>query len=140
NKQIEDVGLWANQQILAMQKAKTYSLDAYNAIQAKAGAMVDNIIQKQLEADTSTKAHAQMVADTAKAAYDFATQHADQYTTTRLAQLKTESDAAQQALLNWSANAVDAIQQVKAPVDATVESLKRASDAMETLQGGSKLP
>jgi hypothetical protein len=140
-KQIDDVYLNAAAQIAAMEKAKTGSIQAYEAIQAAADQLAGNIVAKNIEADATTRAHYQLVADQAKAAYDFALAHATEYTDARIAQLQKEADAATVALQNWSRNAVTAVEQIKAPAVEAAAAIKGMHDQLlEMTNVGTKLP
>jgi hypothetical protein len=90
----------------------TARADAYEAL-----------VQKQLTGDATTRASAQANADAAAQAYAVALSHADQYTATRLEQLRGESEAADETLRNWSATAEATMTQVKGAAEQAGEAL-----------------
>jgi len=140
-RQIADVYRHADAQIAAMEKAKTGSIQAYQAIMATADQLAANIVANNIEADATTRAHYQLVADQAKAAYDFALAHATEYTDARIAQLQTEAEAATTALQNWSRNAVTEVEKIKAPAEAATQAIKGMHDQiLEMTNVGTKLP
>jgi hypothetical protein len=140
-RQIADVYRHADAQIAAMEKAKTGSVSAYQAIQMAADQLAANITATTIEADATTRAHYQLVADQAKAAYDFALAHATEYTDARITQLQTEAEAATTALQNWSRNAVTEVEKIKAPAEAATVAIKGMHDQiLEMTNVGTKLP
>ena len=140
-KQIDDVYRNAEAQIAAMEKAKTGSIQAYQAIQAAADQLAANIKQKTIEEDSTTLAHYQLVADKAQAAYAFALANSGQYTDARIQQLQTEADAATTALQNWSRNAVIEVEKIKKPADEAAKAIKGMHDQiLEMKNVGTKLP
>jgi hypothetical protein len=122
-RQIDDAYLAANARIAAMEKAKTYSVEAEMVIWKAAEQTANNIIQKTLESDVHSKAHFDKVATDAKNAYDFAQAHADQFTTDWIQHLRQAADDAQIAADEWGtgfeANAQRATRAIDTVADAT---------------------
>ena len=140
-KQIDDVYRNADAHIAAMDRAKTGSVSAYQAIQAAADQLAANIKQHTLEEDTTTRAHYQLVADQAQAAYAFALANSGEYTDARITQLQTEADAATTALQNWSRNAVTEVEKIKKPAEEAAKAIKGMHDQIQAMKtGGVKLP
>lgn len=140
-KQIDDVYRNAEAQITQMERAKTGSIQAYQAIQAAADQLAANIKQKTIEEDSTTLAHYQLVADKAQAAYAFALANSGQYTDARIQQLQTEADAATTALQNWSRNAVIEVEKIKKPADEAAKAIKGMHDQILEMKNiGTKLP
>lgn len=98
---ISDIERWRAAQIKSHQAAKTDTVDFYTWLNAQSREMVNQEEQLRLEADTHSKAHFQRIAADAKDAYQFATQHADQFTSEYIESLRRASAAAQDAALNW---------------------------------------
>jgi len=140
-KQIDDVYRNADAQMAAMDRAKTGSVSAYQAIQAAADQLAANIKQNTLEEDSTTLAHYQLVADKAQAAYAFALANSGQYTDERIKQLQTEAEAATTALQNWSRNAVTEVEKIKKPAEEAAKAIKGMHDQILELKNvGTKLP
>ena len=140
-KQIDDVQRNADAQMAAMDRAKTGSVSAYQAIQMAADQLAANIKQHTIEEDSTTLAHYQLVADQAQAAYAFALANGDQYTDERIADLQREAEAATTALQNWSRNAVTEVEKIKKPADEAAAAIKGMHDQILELKGvGTKLP
>jgi hypothetical protein len=140
-KQIDDVQRNADAQMAAMDRAKTGSVSAYQAIQMAADQLAANIKQNTLEEDATTLAHYQLVADKAQAAYAFALANSSQYTDERIKQLQTEAEAATTALQNWSRNAVTEVEKIKKPAEEAAKAIKGMHDQILELKGvGTKLP
>ena len=124
-KAIDDAYLAADAKIAAMYKAKSYSLEAEAAIWTAADQTATNIVQKEIEGDTHSKAHFVALADEARVAYEFASAHADQYTSDWINQLDLAAQAAQKAADTFGTAFVDnsnksiaAIQSVSAAIAA----------------------
>ena len=126
--QVNDAYLVADSKIAAMYKAKTYSVAAEMEIWAAANQTANNIIQKNLESDVYSKAHYQLLADTAKNAYDRAAAEFGQHTDLELQTLRDASDKAAITLANWATAADAALKKAGLAADSTTAKLKQTTD------------
>lgn len=128
--QLADIDAWVTKQIASHVLAKTDTADFYNWVAAESDVLKEKLVRGMLEADTSTRDHFESLANKAKAAYDFAIEHADRYTSTRIDQLQKESLAAQTALINWQAEADKQLAGTKNSADAATAALRGMSAAL----------
>ncbi len=128
--QVNDAYLAADAKIAAMQKSKSYSVAAEMEVWAAANQTANNIIQKSLESDVSTKEHYQLLKDKAQDAYDFALAHATSYTDARILQLRTEAQAAADTLTNWAAASDAALTGIASAAGIAATAIKTMQAAM----------
>lgn len=121
--QIDDAYVAAAARIAAMEKTKSYSVEAEMEIWAAAKQTADNIVQKALESDVHTHAHFIKLADDAKNAYDFAMEHADQFSTAWLQHLREAADAARVTADTWTASMGDALDGIGQKAAATTDAI-----------------
>lgn len=121
---------WYDDTVAKHVAAKTDTAAFYVAVAALDDAKWAHLNLNTLQADGSTKAHYQLIADKAKEAYDFASAHGDQYTVERMAQLQKESDAAQLALSQWGVAADTALKTTGNAADDATKKLKQTTDGL----------
>ncbi len=133
-RQIDDAYLAANAQIAAMEKSKTYSVEAELLIWKAAEQTANNIVQKTLESDPYTQEHYQLVADQARIAYDFALDHASSYTHQEIQLLHDAYVTDEQASNHWAATASADMDKVAASADPVVAKLNAIAAAEKQAQ------
>lgn len=139
--QIDDIYAATAAKVAAMQSAKGYTLEAEMFEWAAADATVDHIIQKNLEADTSTRAHYQLVADQAEIAYRRAAAAIDQYTPQEIQRLREVAEAARFAADTWGMSFQQAgAKAAKAVSDAATAAIADWQRMSYMLTGGSPVP
>jgi len=126
SKTISDIERWEAAQIRSHQNAKTDTADFYDWLVKEEALMYQKADLARLEGDVHSKAHFEKLARDAKDAYDFATSHADQFTSAWIADLKTSSDAAASAAASWKTSMGGAI-------DDTVGKIRTLSGEWMTL-------
>lgn len=128
--QIENIYRVADEQINALARQGIATEESWNLILKTADENIRQLTQKTLEQDKGTRAYYQNMRDDAAAAYQFALQHAEQYTAGRLEQLRREAEAADFTLADWQAAAEKSMQ-------GAVNAADQAGAAMDRL--GSKV-
>ena len=140
--QIADVHKWADDLTATMQKKGQDTADFYDAVAAVVAEKLNQITQKTLESDNYTREHYQLLADQAKAAYEFALDNASSYTNQEIALLREKYRNAEMASNNWAstasddmAKASDAADGAGKSIDGVAAALKRAA-ALAIEMGG----
>ncbi|HYM22015.1 MAG TPA: hypothetical protein VEU08_02365, partial [Vicinamibacterales bacterium] len=136
--QISDVWLAADAQIAAIEKTKAITVEDYDIIWKTAEQTANNIIQKTLESDKYTREHYQLIADQAKAAYDFALDHAESYTNTEIQLLTDKYRIAQQAADHWTATAVDDMERAAAATTHVATAVNGITTSMQAATQSTK--
>jgi hypothetical protein len=121
----------ANQAALAI---GTQALEARRAEVLAMEAQVNGhnaLVLSTMEADRSSRAYYAKLSDDARVAYAIAAEHADQYTSARIEQLKHESEAADATLEHWQQSAEAAMSSVKNAADQTSTAIRDVSTAAD---------
>lgn len=96
-----DIAAWVAAQRKSHVDAKTDTADYYEWEKKMSGELRDQKIHDLLVANEHSKAHFEQLATDAKNAYQFAMEHADQFTQTYIDGLRKSSDEAALAAQNW---------------------------------------
>jgi hypothetical protein len=121
---IADIASWRAAQIKSHQAAKTDTVDFYTWLNAQSKLSLEVAEQQRLEADGHSKAHFDRVAADAKDAYEFATQHADQFTSAYIEDLRKTKDEATLAATHWRDTIGGALGDFIEQADKLAESMK----------------
>lgn len=124
---IADIERWKAEQIRSHVEAKTDTSDFYDWLSATEHESYRQSEQQRLEADVHSKAHYQAVAADARDAYEFALQHANEFTDGYIEDLRRASEAAAQAAANWESNLGGAL-------DAVTDKVRTLSGEFISLQ------
>jgi hypothetical protein len=131
--QIDDAYLAADAKIAAMTKAKNYSVEAEMMIWKAADQTAKNIIAGTLEQDNYTRAHYELLKDQAQDAYDFATQHADQFTSAMRDHLHDALVKSRDDLSNWRTVADTALTSADDKAKKLADDLAKAAAALRAM-------
>lgn len=121
---IGDLASWRAAQIKSHQAAKTDTIDFYTWLNATEKQHYEISEKQRLEADTHSKAHYDRIAADAKDAFEFATQHADQFTSAYIDDLRKTKDEAQFAADHWRESIGGALGDFIEQADKLAESMK----------------
>ncbi len=98
---IADIEHWRAEQIKSHRDAKTDTIDFYNWLDASTKQAYQKSDQQRLEADDHSKAHFDRLKADAEDAYNFASEHADQFSAEYIEDLRQTKVAAEQTAIDW---------------------------------------
>lgn len=124
-----DTQQWLQDQIAKHVLAKTDTADFYNFVYAEAALKDQRIEQNALQADVHSKAHFEKIAADAQAAYQFATDHSDQYTSEWIAKLRQTADEAALAASRFGMSFDKALGAVDAHIATTIDGFHQLAMA-----------
>jgi len=90
--------------------------------------------QSIMETDTTTREYYRAIAEKAAEAYAIATKHADSYTIERLEQLRTESEAADRALADWSQTATTVMADVDNAAGQAAAAIRTVNEEIKRME------
>lgn len=135
-KTISNIEKWKAAQIKSHVDAKIDTQDFYDWLAATEIAMYDKEEKSRLESDVHSKSHFIKLKEDAEEAYDYALNHADQFTSGYISDLAKTKDAAADAARNWRDNMGTVLDQISDKVHTLSGEWITLDEAMKRHDAG----